>query len=41
MFRLEMENTMIIISIPISFNLLLNGSKTLTHEENTLIFIKC
>jgi len=37
MCRLEMENTMRIISIPISLNLLLNGSNTLTHEENTPI----
>jgi len=36
---LEMENTMRIISIPISLNLLLNGINTLTHKENTHIFL--
>jgi len=39
MCRLEMKNTMRIISIPISLNLLLNGSNTLTHEENSHIFL--
>ena len=38
MCRLEMENTMRTISIPISLNLLLNGSNTLTHDENIHIF---
>mgnify|MGYP007133272467 CR=1 FL=1 len=40
MCRLEMKNTMRIISIPISLNLQLNGSNTLTQEENTHLFIK-
>ena len=40
MCRLEMKNTMRIISIPISLNLQLIGSNTLTQEENTHIFIK-
>jgi len=35
-----MKNTTRIISIPISLNLQLNGSNTLTQEENTHIFIK-
>ena len=39
MCHLEMENTMRIISIPIFLNLLLNGSNTLTHKENTHIFL--
>ena len=39
MCRLEMENTMVIISIPISLNLLLNGRNALTHEENTHIVL--
>jgi len=33
-----MESTMIIISIPVTLKLLMNGSYTLTHEENIHIF---
>ena len=37
MCSLDMENTMRIISTNKSLNLLLNGSNTLTHEENSHI----
>ena len=35
---IEMENTMRISFIPISLNLILNGSNSLTHEELSYIF---
>ena len=39
MCHLEMGNTIRIISIPIFLHLLLNGSNTLTHKENSHIFL--
>ena len=42
MCRIEMEkNPMRIMYIPVTLNFLLNGSNTLTHEDNIHIFCKC